>query len=93
LKENQLCYPTIFALAMDIIPIQGSAVPCECVLSSAKETTTARQNQISGELMEVLQMLKFSLGVRTELHCRDIKAGRTIGHAGCTNEGRVCSRE
>ena len=33
---------------MDIILIQGSAVPCECVLSSAKETTTARQNQISG---------------------------------------------
>jgi hypothetical protein len=60
LKENQLRYPTIFALAMDIIPIQGSAVPCERVFSSAKETVTARRNRISGELMEALQMLKFS---------------------------------
>lgn len=45
---------------MDIIPIQGSAVPCERVFSSAKETTTARRNRISSELMEALQMLKFS---------------------------------
>ena len=45
---------------MDIIPIQGSAVPCERVFSSAKETTTAWRNRISSELMEALQMLKFS---------------------------------
>lgn len=46
---------------MDILPIQGSAVPCERVFSSAKETTTARRNKISPELMEAFQMLKFSL--------------------------------
>lgn len=46
---------------MDILPIQGSAVPCERVFSSAKETTTLRRNRISPELMEALQMLKFSL--------------------------------
>lgn len=61
LQENQLRYPTIFALAMDILPIQGSAVPCERVFSSAKETTTMRRNGISHELMEALQMLKFSV--------------------------------
>lgn len=61
LQENQLRYPTIFALAMDIIPIQGSAVPCERVFSSAKETMTARRSQIGHELMEALQMLKFSI--------------------------------
>jgi len=60
LKENRLRYPTIFALAMDIIPIQGSAVPCERIFSSAKETMTARRNRISSELMEALQMMKFS---------------------------------
>ncbi|KZT27526.1 hypothetical protein NEOLEDRAFT_1033999, partial [Neolentinus lepideus HHB14362 ss-1] len=54
-------YPTIFKLALDILPIQGSAVPCECVFSSAKETTTDRRSRISPELMEVLQMLKFSI--------------------------------
>ena len=44
---------------MDILPIQGSAVPCERVFSSAKETMTARQNHIAPDLMEALQMLKF----------------------------------
>ena len=46
---------------MDILPIQGSAVPCECVFSSVKETMSARRNHISPELMEALQMLKFSV--------------------------------
>ena len=46
---------------MDIVPIQASAVPCERVFSSAKETVTARRNRVSAELMEALQMLKFSV--------------------------------
>jgi hypothetical protein len=46
---------------MDILPIQASAVPCERVFSSAKETTTPRRNRISPELMEMLQILKFSI--------------------------------
>lgn len=46
---------------MDIIPIQGSAVPCERVFSSAKETMTPRRNRIKPELMEALQVLKFSV--------------------------------
>ena len=65
-------YPTIFALAMDIIPIQGSAVPCERVFSSSKETTTARRNRLSPELMEALQMLKFSF---KRGRCLDFTAG------------------
>lgn len=47
-------------MAMDILPVQGSAVPCERVFSSAKETMTARRNHVSPSLMEALQMLKFS---------------------------------
>jgi hAT family C-terminal dimerisation region len=46
---------------MDVLPIQGSAVPCERVFSSGKETTTARRNRISPDLMEALQMLKFAM--------------------------------
>lgn len=61
LQESQLHYPTLFSGVLDIFPIQGSAVPCERVFSSAKETTTARRNQINANLMEALQMLKFSL--------------------------------
>jgi hAT family C-terminal dimerisation region len=46
---------------MDIIPIQASSVSCERVFSSGKETMSARRNRISGELMEQLQILKFSI--------------------------------
>ena len=45
---------------MDVIPIPGSAVPCERVFSSAKETVSPRRNRIKPELMEALQLLKFS---------------------------------
>ena len=52
---------------MDILSIQASAVPCERVFSSAKETTTPRRNRIAPELMEALQILKFSLKQGTKL--------------------------
>ncbi|KIM34694.1 hypothetical protein M413DRAFT_48610, partial [Hebeloma cylindrosporum] len=54
-------YPSLFSAALDYLPIQGSAVPCERVFSSGKETTTMRRNRINHDLMEALQMLKFSL--------------------------------
>jgi hypothetical protein len=38
LQENQLRYPTLFRLALDVLAIQASAVPCERVFSSAKAT-------------------------------------------------------
>lgn len=61
IQEHRNQYPTIFKLAMDILPIQGSAVPCEWVFSSAKQTMTDRRNNISPELMEALQVLKYSV--------------------------------
>ena len=45
---------------MDIIPIQASSVPCERVFSSGKETMTPRRGRISADLMESLQLLKYS---------------------------------
>ncbi|KAG9029000.1 hypothetical protein FRB95_005820 [Tulasnella sp. JGI-2019a] len=48
-------------IAMDHLPIQASAVPCERVFSSGKETMTAWRNRIKPELKEALQMLKFAL--------------------------------
>ena len=45
---------------MDIIPIQASSVPCERVFSSGKETMTPRHGRISADLMESLQLLKYS---------------------------------
>ncbi|PCH37378.1 hypothetical protein WOLCODRAFT_84330, partial [Wolfiporia cocos MD-104 SS10] len=60
-------YPTIFALAMDILPIQASSVPCERVFSSGKETTVPRRNRLSPEMMEALQMLKYSTKKRRDV--------------------------
>lgn len=45
---------------MDLLPVQGSAVPCERVFSSSKETMAPRRNHIGPVLMEALQILKFS---------------------------------
>ena len=48
-------------MAMDYLPIQASAVPCERIFSSSAETDTKRRNCIGPLLMEALQMLKFHL--------------------------------
>jgi len=53
--------PTLFAMAMDYLPIQASAVPCERIFSSSAETDTKRRNRIGPLMMEALQMLKFHL--------------------------------
>jgi hAT family protein len=60
-QANRDTYPTIFAIAMDYLPIQASSVPCERVFSSSAETDTKRRNRINPLLMEALQMLKFQL--------------------------------
>ncbi len=44
---------------MNLIPIQGTSVPCERVFSASKETTTSRRNRLSGRTMEAMQILKF----------------------------------
>ncbi|KAI5893793.1 uncharacterized protein SCHCODRAFT_02500333 [Schizophyllum commune H4-8] len=43
------------------MPIQASAVPCERVFSSSKETDTTRRANLEPNLMEALQILKFYL--------------------------------
>ncbi|KAJ3832357.1 hypothetical protein F5878DRAFT_520679, partial [Lentinula raphanica] len=48
----------IFRFALDVLPVQASAVPCEHAFSSSKETDTARRSRLSPVLMEVLQILK-----------------------------------
>jgi hAT family C-terminal dimerisation region len=60
-KVNRAEFPTLYAMAMDYLPVQATSVPCERVFSSAKETDTAKRNRISPVLMEALQLFKFSL--------------------------------
>ena len=44
---------------MDLIPVQGTSVPCERVFSASKETARARRNRLGPKIMEALQVLKF----------------------------------
>lgn len=58
---SETVFPTIFAIAIDYLPIQASAVPCERVFSSSSETDTKKWSRISPVLMEALQIVKFLL--------------------------------
>ena len=44
---------------MDILPAQATAVPCERVFSSSKETCTLRRSQLGPTTIEMLQVLKY----------------------------------
>ena len=50
----------MFRVAMDVLPAQASAVLCERVFSSSKETCTLRRNRVSRVLLEALKVLKYS---------------------------------
>ncbi|EGO04447.1 hypothetical protein SERLA73DRAFT_38885, partial [Serpula lacrymans var. lacrymans S7.3] len=52
-------FPTLFSMALDYLPIQGTSVPCERVFSSAALTATPRRNSHSADIIEALQILKF----------------------------------
>ncbi|KDQ06612.1 hypothetical protein BOTBODRAFT_121261, partial [Botryobasidium botryosum FD-172 SS1] len=53
-------YPILYKIALDVLPIQASAVSCERIFSSSKETCTTRRNRLSPLMIEALQMLKFA---------------------------------
>jgi hypothetical protein len=48
-------------MAMDYLPIQASAVPCEYIFLSSTKMDTKQRNHIGPLVMEALQMLKFHL--------------------------------
>ena len=50
----------MYHVALDVLPVQASSVPSEHVFSSNKETDTLCRNNLSPEMMEKLQILKFT---------------------------------
>ena len=49
----------MYCVALDVLPAQASAVSCERMFSSSKETDTLCRNRLSPEVMEALQILKY----------------------------------
>lgn len=66
-QANECVFPTLFAMAMDYLPIQSSSVPCERAFSSSAETDTKKRNRIHPALMEVLQLLKYAYKMKGAL--------------------------
>jgi hypothetical protein len=57
-QEAEHDYPLLFAVALDILPVQASSIPCEHVFLSSKETCALRRSLLSASLLEILQVLK-----------------------------------
>ncbi|KDQ54446.1 hypothetical protein JAAARDRAFT_103362, partial [Jaapia argillacea MUCL 33604] len=53
-------FPLLYRVALDVLPVQATAVPCEQVFSSSKETITARRCKLSPLMLEILQILKYT---------------------------------
>jgi hypothetical protein len=52
-------FPSIFAMALDYLPIQAASIPCERIFSSSAETDTSCHSRLSPVMFEALQMLKY----------------------------------
>ncbi|KIJ91783.1 hypothetical protein K443DRAFT_114565 [Laccaria amethystina LaAM-08-1] len=50
----------MYCIVLDVLPVQASSVLSERMFSSSKETDTLRRNNLSPEIMERLQILKFT---------------------------------
>jgi hypothetical protein len=59
-SDHAKVYPTLARIALDILPMQGSSVPCERVFSGAKLIATDRRARLSPTVFEELQVLKFA---------------------------------
>jgi hypothetical protein len=60
-QANSDIYPTLFKLALDLLPVAATSVSCERVFSSAKETISPRRNRLGTDTMEHLQIVKWGL--------------------------------
>ena len=60
LQKYEHVYTVLLHLAMDVLPAQATAVPCERVFSSSKETCTLPCSQLYPTTIEMIQVLKYS---------------------------------
>jgi len=60
-EEHEGDYPTIYCVALDVLPVQASSVPCERAFSASKETDTDHRSNLDVDTLEMLQVLKYIL--------------------------------
>ena len=53
-----MAHPLLLPVALDILPVKASAVPCKQIFSSSKETCALRHSLRSASTLKVLQVLK-----------------------------------
>lgn len=58
LQTNQKRYPTLARIALDVLPVAASSVPCERLFSAAVPIDTPQRSRLGPELFEQLQLLK-----------------------------------
>jgi hypothetical protein len=60
IQNNYKHYPTLGRIALDILPIPASSVPCERLFSAAKEVADDRRARLGPMKFEELQVMKFA---------------------------------
>ena len=59
-SDHAKVYPTLARVALDVLPMQASSVPCERIFSAAKLIATDCRARLSPTVFEELQVLKFA---------------------------------
>ena len=58
-QDNAETYPTLACIALDVLAIPASSVPCERLFSAAKLIATDHHSSLGAECFEELQMMKY----------------------------------
>jgi hAT family C-terminal dimerisation region len=58
-QQHAQVYPTLTHIALDVLPVAASSVPCERLLSGGQQIATDCRTRLGSDRFEQLQILKF----------------------------------
>ncbi|KIL55752.1 hypothetical protein M378DRAFT_90389 [Amanita muscaria Koide BX008] len=59
-QDNAGRFPTLSRIALDVLPVRASSVPCERLFSASKQTADDRRSRLGDAKFEELQVMKFA---------------------------------